>query len=112
MYTQETSLSVGSIYGMVLSVKMSNLACDCGTEFVTELDRYGENGKRVTVGKTVGGELRSLSPCHKTDICDSAHSLPALIWTAHSWHSRCGEGKVLLALHGMEPTFIHRCYIN
>ena len=39
-----------------------NLACDPGTEFGTELYRSGENGKRGTVGKTVGGELRSLSP--------------------------------------------------
>jgi len=43
-------------------VETSNLACDRGTEFGTELDRYGENGKCGTVGKTVGGELRSLSP--------------------------------------------------
>jgi hypothetical protein len=112
MHTQGKILSVRSIYGMVLSVKMSNLACDCGTEFVTEFDRYGENGKRGTVGKTVGGEPRSLSPCHKTDVCDSAHSLTALTWTAHSWYERCGEGKVLLALHGMEPKFIDHCSIT
>jgi hypothetical protein len=62
MHTQETILSVGSIYRMALGVETSNLVCDCGTEFVTELARSGENGKRGTFGKTVGGELGSLSP--------------------------------------------------
>jgi len=41
------------MYEMAFGVETSNLACDCGTEFGTELDRSGENGKRVQLAKCV-----------------------------------------------------------
>ena len=71
---------------MALDVETSNLACYCGTGFGTDLDRSGENGKRGAVGKTVGGEPRSLSlltqdrrPCFSSFLGRSNPDSPQLV---------------------------------
>jgi hypothetical protein len=108
MHTKGTSLSVASTYRMELGVETSNLTCDRGTGFGTQLDRSGENGKRATAGK-LWAESSSLShPCHKTDVYGSSHPLGAATRTALCWCERCGEAKSLLPLPGIELKLIGR----